>query len=203
MSAAVAAHAGPAHKLAMIDVNNLSEAERTMTVEQFLNAECKKRTAQLVARMEGHIGGFEAKSKRARAALEDAAKAAAVQPEEDEERDARSGSEAGHEVACFIGIKGPYEGETFWMPSAPNTTTRLVLGRSTSCDIPLAKDDEVSSKHARVDVKNDTFKLVDTNSTNGTFVNLDKLARKAHVLRPGDMVTLGASTFKWALAPQP
>lgn len=192
-----------AAKPAAFDVTKLSEAECAMSVEQFLKAECKKRTAQLVARMESHIGEFESKAKRARATLEEAAKAAAAPVDDEDERETGSEIDGGGDVSCLLGIKGPYAGETFWMPSAPNTTTRLVIGRSQACDISLSKDDEVSSKHARVDVKNDTFKLVDTNSTNGTFVNLDKLGRKAHVLRPGDMVTLGASTFKWALVPQP
>ncbi|KAG8457426.1 hypothetical protein KFE25_011281 [Diacronema lutheri] len=195
--------AGVLAPLVALDAKALSEAECAMTVDDYLKAECSKRTRQLVARMEEHVGAFERQAKRARAALEDAATAAAVPAQEDDEREGTAASEEGGDVPCLLGIKGPYAGETFWMPSAPNTTTRLVIGRAQACDISLCKDDEVSSKHARVDVRNDTFKLVDTNSTNGTFVNLGKLGRKAHVLRPGDTVTLGASTFKWAVVPQP
>jgi hypothetical protein len=189
-----------------LDVSKLSADERAMTVEAYLKGECKKRTAQLVRHMDGHIEAFELSAKRARAQLEEAAAAAAAARAAGDERDEDAlvdVEEETDEVYCLQGIVGPYQGHTFWMPAAPNTTTRLVLGRSSSCDIPLDKDDEVSSKHARVDVRNSSFKLVDTNSTNGTFVNVEKLGRKAHSLRPGDTVTLGASTFKWALVQRP
>jgi hypothetical protein len=201
--------AAPARAAPAIDVGALSAAEREMSVEAFLKAECKKRTQHLVRHMEGHVDEFEKAAKRARLVLEDAAAAAAARgagdgaAAEEDERGADDSSEQDDEVYCLQGIKGPYEGITFWMPAAPNTTARLVIGRASACDISLAKDDEISSKHARVDVRNSTFKLVDTNSTNGTFVNVEKLGRKAHPLRPGDTVTLGASTFKWALVSKP
>ncbi|KAJ1628192.1 SMAD/FHA domain-containing protein [Pavlovales sp. CCMP2436] len=196
---------GPAKKLAALDVNKLSAGERAMTVEAYLKTECKKRTEQLVRHMENHVDEFERQTKRARTVLEDAARVAAVRGQDEEPREAAAGDdeEDAGQVFCLQGIKGPYAGEVFWMPSAPNTTARLVIGRSHQCDISLAKDDEISTKHARIDVKNNTFKLVDTNSTNGTFMNVEKLGRKAHPLRPGDTITVGASTFKWALVLQP
>lgn len=107
------------------------------------------------------------------------------------------------EEACHLhGIKGVYEGKTFTISIEPNTTRRFSVGRGKDCDISLHRDDEVSSKHARIDVKNVTFKITDTNSTNGTYVNVKKLGKRAHVLKEGDLITLGASTFKWVLGPK-
>jgi pSer/pThr/pTyr-binding forkhead associated (FHA) protein len=64
----------------------------------------------------------------------------------------------------------------------------LTIGRDASMNIRMAYDD-VSSKHATLQVmKNGTVVLVDNNSTNGTFVNGERIVSRT--LKKGDAVTL-------------
>ena len=48
--------------------------------------------------------------------------------------------------------------------------TRVLVGRAQSCDIVIDKP-SISAIHAIVEVKENTIKVYDMNSTNGTFVN--------------------------------
>ena len=67
----------------------------------------------------------------------------------------------------------------------------LTIGRKPECDLmfdPLA-DREVSTKHGYIETKPEGFYLVDNNSTNGTFVNGEKIRRVQ--LKNGDAVQFG------------
>ena len=102
---------------AAFEATLLSDAERKMTVEEFLNAACAKRTRLLMQHMEQKVELFERAAKRARAQLEDAARAAAASRDDEEHAEGPQDEEM-TEVFCLQGIKGPYAGETFWMPAA-------------------------------------------------------------------------------------
>jgi hypothetical protein len=64
-----------------------------------------------------------------------------------------------------------------------------MLGRDVTNDIPLG-DAEISRQHARLTRTPGGMVLEDLGSTNGTFVNGDRLA-SPRVLRSGDLIGLG------------
>lgn len=66
------------------------------------------------------------------------------------------------------------------------------LGRSSGCTIVL-DDSEVSRTHARVEVVDGTFVVVDCGSRNGTFVNGERVERAT--LAFGDKLRVGGTTF--------
>lgn len=70
----------------------------------------------------------------------------------------------------------------------------LTLGRKEGNSIVLA-DKFVSSNHARVYVKNNIVILEDLNSTNGTFVNDQRVSGKIRV-NVNDSIRLGSTVFK-------
>lgn len=74
------------------------------------------------------------------------------------------------------------------------------IGRSASNDIVLP-DPSVSKHHAQVVQEEDGWRLMDLESTNGTFVNGERV--EAQRLAPGDTVLLGVYTFVFELLDRP
>ena len=68
------------------------------------------------------------------------------------------------------------------------STTRMVIGRHRSCDL-LISGDTVSRRHAELFFREGGWVLVDLDSTNGTFINGERVGR-THLL-PGDCIALG------------
>ncbi len=82
------------------------------------------------------------------------------------------------------------------MRSGPNPgkawdldTEEISIGRDISNDIVIS-DAEVSRHHARLRKQGNTYMLEDQGSTNGTFVDGQRLMGP-HLLRPGEMILLG------------
>lgn len=69
---------------------------------------------------------------------------------------------------------------------------RTYLGRAPECEV-LIDDEGVSRKHSYIKQGVDTFELVDNNSTNGIFVNGQRV--RAHYLKDGDRVQIGSNTI--------
>src|SRR5262245_9514477 len=68
----------------------------------------------------------------------------------------------------------------------------ITLGRDPHCELPLEPESiTVSWNHARIELKPGVALLQDLQSTNGTFVNEQRLAAP-RVLRPGDHIQLGS-----------
>ncbi len=65
----------------------------------------------------------------------------------------------------------------------------LLMGRDPSSDLPI-NDVEVSRRHARLIAQANGYAIEDLGSTNGTFVNEQRI-KTAVPLRPGDLVRLG------------
>jgi len=72
-----------------------------------------------------------------------------------------------------------------------------VLGRSPDSDIVLKKDDFASSRHARLTRHAGLMYVEDVRSTNGTYVNSQKIIG-ATPLRQGDELTVGSTTFRYS-----
>jgi len=68
----------------------------------------------------------------------------------------------------------------------------MVFGRLSSCDVKL-DDGSISRRHATIERKGRAAELVDLGSSNGIFQN--GLRKQRFLLRPGDLVTMGAVAF--------
>ncbi|MGA9534107.1 MAG: FHA domain-containing protein, partial [Anaerolineales bacterium] len=79
---------------------------------------------------------------------------------------------------------GPNPGETFEL-----TGETMMIGRDVTNDIVVA-DAEISRQHARINRTPGGYVLEDLGSTNGSFVNGERLVAP-RVLNPGDLVGLG------------
>ena len=86
-------------------------------------------------------------------------------------------------------ISGKYQGGEFPLP--PNS--EIVVGRSSDLDMVLVED-MVSRRHAKITVNGDTVTIQDLGSTNGTFVNGERIERMT--LTDGDRVLIGTSIIK-------
>src|SRR5512135_346538 len=84
----------------------------------------------------------------------------------------------------FVMRSGPTPGATYSLEG-----DQLVIGRDSSSNIAIS-DAEVSRKHARLTFQGGKYVLEDLGSTNGTFVNGQRLTSAA-VLKSGDVVSLG------------
>src|SRR4051794_2435434 len=77
----------------------------------------------------------------------------------------------------------------------------VVLGRESGADVVLTDpSSQVSRRHARIVIRGTEAVLEDLVSTNGTFVNGQRLDGP-YVLRAGDKVTLGGCTVEFVPAP--
>lgn len=98
--------------------------------------------------------------------------------------------------ARLVCIKGPYAGQEFIIRK---NNTRI--GRKPQSDIRL-DDDLVSWEHACLAYVRGQFILYDQDSTNGTWVNGQRIAQC--VIRPGlDQIYIGSSVFILKVADQP
>jgi len=86
-------------------------------------------------------------------------------------------------------ISGKYQGGEF--PIVPEK--QIIVGRSSDLDMVLVED-MVSRKHARIQMQQDQIWIEDLGSTNGTFVNGEKIKRAR--LKEGDRVLIGTSILK-------
>lgn len=86
-------------------------------------------------------------------------------------------------------ISGKYQGGSF--PLTPGKD--LVIGRGNDVQVVLAED-MVSRRHARISFRTDHFVIEDLSSTNGTFINGEKVTTAK--LREGDRVLIGTSILK-------
>jgi hypothetical protein len=84
----------------------------------------------------------------------------------------------------FVMRSGPTPGAIF-----PLEGDQLIIGRDAASGVAIS-DAEVSRKHARLNFQGGKFVIEDLGSTNGTFVNGQRLSTSA-VLKPGDVVSLG------------
>ena len=81
-------------------------------------------------------------------------------------------------------------------PRALRLAANTVVGRAMGCDLRL-EDTYVSQEHARIFAKNGSWYVEDLGSTNGTFVNEQRLAAPA-MLTPGDRIRVGTTILELA-----
>lgn len=86
-------------------------------------------------------------------------------------------------------ISGKYQGGEFPLKA----DKQIVIGRSSELDMVLVED-MVSRKHAKIMIANGAITIEDLGSTNGTFVNGEKV--KQARLKEGDRILIGTSILK-------
>jgi len=99
-----------------------------------------------------------------------------------------------HSLPTFTIVQAPAESAVVAGDTIPLLTSNTI-GRAGDSTIVL-QDPSVSSSHARVDFMDGAFVLMDTDSTNGTYVNGARVAGRTE-LRPGDYVQVGAVVMEF------
>ncbi len=97
--------------------------------------------------------------------------------------------EALSKVLALRFISGKYQGGEFPLKS----DRQVVIGRSSDLDMVLVED-MVSRKHAKIVLSGGKVTIEDLGSTNGTFVNGEKV--KQARLKEGDRILIGTSILK-------
>jgi hypothetical protein len=90
-------------------------------------------------------------------------------------------------------ISGKYQGGEFPLPA----DGEIIIGRSSELDMVLVED-MVSRRHAKISVVADEIHIQDLGSTNGSFVNGEKI--KHAKLAEGDRILIGTSIIKLVAA---
>src|SRR5438094_9918969 len=96
---------------------------------------------------------------------------------------------------AFRFISGKYQGGEYPLTDSGE----LVIGRASDLDLVLVED-MVSRKHAKLTLQDGGISIADLGSTNGTFVNGEKV-KKAQ-LKLGDRVLIGTSILKLVSVPR-
>lgn len=103
-----------------------------------------------------------------------------TQPHQPQESATLSGVPRG---VCFM-----KDGEAVYLPKSGE---QMTLGRDPKCTVPF-QDTEVSRQHARIAEKDGKYYLLDNNSTNGTYLNGQRLEPGQWAeYKPGDSLSLG------------
>lgn len=91
----------------------------------------------------------------------------------------------------FLTIVEPsdHKGRTF------DLDDELTVGRSPGCGVSMADDVYTSTVHARLFRHNDQLWVEDLGSTNGTFVNSERIAQAVR-LGKGDLLQVGSTVFE-------
>jgi pSer/pThr/pTyr-binding forkhead associated (FHA) protein len=91
----------------------------------------------------------------------------------------------------FLRIVEPsaHEGQTF------DLDDELTIGRSPGCGVPTPDDIYASTVHARLYRQKDQLWVEDLGSTNGTYVNSEKITQ-ARRLGKGDVLQAGSTVFE-------
>jgi hypothetical protein len=92
--------------------------------------------------------------------------------------------------AWLVGSEGPAAGRSFAIDEA-----QFWIGANPNNHLQLADDPTVSGNHACITYENDTLGVYDHRSTNGLFLNDERLTETRRVLQAGDKLRIGRSIF--------
>jgi len=94
-------------------------------------------------------------------------------------------------------MSGPKDGDilTFETLLQADEPVELTIGRREGCDICLNYDSQVSREHALLIYDGEKFWLEDTRSTNGTFIEDERVERRAEV-RPMQLFRVGRTWLR-------
>ena len=93
-----------------------------------------------------------------------------------------------NEPRALVVIDGPAQGKIVNIAKHP-----ISIGRASVCDLVL-DDDFISSKHARITNQAEGYLVEDLGSTNGTWVEGEKLTQPV-MIKPGVRIKIGRNTL--------
>jgi pSer/pThr/pTyr-binding forkhead associated (FHA) protein len=94
----------------------------------------------------------------------------------------------------LVARKGNDAGKVY---SLVTPKTALIIGRGVATDITIW-DIRASRAHARIDVQEGRYVVRDLSSSNGTYLNEEKLsASKPHELATGDQIRIGSTVLEF------
>lgn len=97
---------------------------------------------------------------------------------------------------CLMPLYDPYE--IFSILEIPPSTRSLTVGRSTKrADFPVCQAN-ISKEHAQLIIYPKSMMVYDTSSSNGTFVNGEKITKKT--IKPGDTISFADVPFLFCYA---
>ncbi|MFC1708444.1 FHA domain-containing protein [Candidatus Omnitrophota bacterium] len=88
-------------------------------------------------------------------------------------------------IFVFV-VSGPLKGHKYIIKS----DSKILIGRSSDANIRIGYDDFCSRQHAMLYWDKETCFIEDLNSTNGTFVNSERVSTRKG-LKKGDIIGLG------------
>jgi pSer/pThr/pTyr-binding forkhead associated (FHA) protein len=88
----------------------------------------------------------------------------------------------------LVVVSGPHTGQVF------SARSGSIIGRDPSVDIPISQDTSASRRHARFVQEALSVAIEDAGSTNGTFVNGQRVTRQSLV--PGDTILIGGTSLR-------
>ena len=92
-------------------------------------------------------------------------------------------------------MSGPYDGKELFLDQMP-----ITLGREPHHPVAIFYDLLVSRNHARIHLDEAGYWVEDTQSTNGTLLNEEKIKAKTR-LASGDVLQLGNTWLKFVIPP--
>jgi hypothetical protein len=102
----------------------------------------------------------------------------------------RGSTDKSREVCGWmVALNGQHKGEDFRLRIGKN-----VIGTAADCDIVLT-DKKISRKHATIRYEGGEFQIADLDSSNGCFVNDEKIQK--HDLIDNDIIKLGDIEFEF------
>lgn len=105
----------------------------------------------------------------------------------------------GQAPPLLCGLEGSYRGQSIYVLPAPQERD-FTIGRDRTNTVSL-NEALVSRYHALISFQSSNFILYDRDSTNGTFVNDQRIAQ--HVLQDGDQIRIGSALFLFRMSTQP
>ncbi len=109
----------------------------------------------------------------------------------------RSSAGDGASLILITGVEGRQPGEVIPIP-----TRVAIIGRLPECSIVLSHP-SVSSRHARLELREGQWRVVDLESTNGVFVNEEQiLPNDPREISDGDVLRIGLVALQFSLPEQ-
>jgi pSer/pThr/pTyr-binding forkhead associated (FHA) protein len=94
-------------------------------------------------------------------------------------------------------MSGPRDGAvlSFEKVLDDDQPTEIMIGRREDCDVCLSYDSQVSREHAVLSYDGDTFWLEDKDSTNGTFIEEERVTGRVEIA-PGALFRVGRTWLR-------